>query len=74
MMCGLHMQVGFSRVIVLPVDYSTQWKERQQPTLLARISAEGPTCVLTLADLQVKSHTLAICAWQTSGHSHVFYL
>ena len=73
-MCGLHMQVGFSRVIVLPVVYSTQWKERQQPALLARISAEGPTCVLTLADLQVKHHILAISAWQTSGHSYVIDL
>ena len=74
MMRGVHMQVGFSRVIVLPVDYSTQWKERQQPALSARISAEGPTCVLTLADLQVHHCILAISAWQTSRHSHVFDL
>ena len=46
------MQVGFRRVIGLPGDYSYQWRERQ---LLVMITAEGPTCVLTIADLQACS-------------------
>ena len=46
----LPLQVGFRRVIGLPGDYSYQWRERQ---LLAMITAEGPTCVLTIADMQV---------------------
>ena len=44
------LQVGFSKVIGLPGDYSYQWKERQ---LMVMIAAEGPTCVLTIVDLQV---------------------
>ena len=44
------LQVGFSKVIGLPGDYSYQWKERQ---LMVMIAAEGPTCVLTIIDLQV---------------------
>jgi hypothetical protein len=60
------MQVGYSRVLVLPVDYSTQLRERQQPALLARISAEGPTCVLTLVDLQVRHRILTITGRHTT--------
>lgn len=38
-------------MIGLPGDYSYQWKERQ---LMVMIAAEGPTCVLTIVDLQVR--------------------
>ena len=44
------VQVGFRRVIELPGDYSYQWRARQ---LAVMITAEGPTCVLTIADMQV---------------------
>ena len=42
----------------LPGDYSHQWRERQ---LLVMITAEGPTCVLTIADLQVSFNICILC-------------
>lgn len=53
------VQVGFKRVIGLPGDYSYQWRERQ---LMVMITAEGPTCVLTIADMQVGNATPASSA------------
>ncbi len=50
-------------MIGLPGDYSYQWRERQ---LLVMITAEGPTCVLTIADLQVFTpHLLSPAAYAT---------
>ena len=48
---SVFLQVGFSKVIGLPGDYSYQGKERQ---VLVMVTAEGPTCVFTIADLQVR--------------------
>lgn len=42
----------------LPGDHSYQWKERQ---LLVTVTAEGPACVLTIADLQVCIFAMLCC-------------
>ena len=50
-MHGHGQQVGQLQVVALPGGSGGYLRERQ---LEIRVSAEGPTCVLTVADLQAR--------------------